>query len=178
MMRLTGAFLTSATDRGQSLSVRILPASESATSVVVNTLEEPVSTNCPLRRLVSTTLLIARASFLDRWASSMISGSPFKFSIKLVSCPSGSASMAAKTAASSNVMKRPLPNKSRTSVVLPTCLGPMRLTTRADASASSSSGMRCLGRYLSVSVMNLWSLSRLMKPKPKKRSASLLQNAY
>ena len=43
--RFTWAFSTSATDRGQSFKVRIRPASESATSVVVKTLDDPVRTN-------------------------------------------------------------------------------------------------------------------------------------
>ena len=40
--------------------------------------------------------------------------------------------------------------------VFPTCLGPIRLTILADSRASSSSGIRCLGRYGSASAMTFF----------------------
>ena len=51
-------------------------------------------------------------------------------------------SSAASTPESSRVMKRPVCNRSRTSVVFPACLGPMTFTTRAARRAVSTSVRR------------------------------------
>ena len=144
--RETGARLISAVESGQSVRLRMRPASESAKLVVRKTFEDPARTNCPLRRSSSTIRLMASERSLERCAPSMIRGALPSSSRIAAIWPYGSALIAVSVAASSRHMKRPLAKRSRTSDVLPAWRGPIRLTTLACVSAASNSGMRCLGR--------------------------------
>ena len=137
--------------------MRIRPASESAMSSDVNTFDEPVRMNCPLRRFSSTIFLIAKAIAFERWASSMIKGLSPISAISARIWLSGSFSMALSRTWSSRVTKRAPErseaNISRTKVVLPACRGPMILTMRLAPNAASNSAFKCRGAKVSLVVM-------------------------